>query len=270
MNPLRLGTKTAVAMAALAIGGVTGAAASDTSADGFGLSIGGFAIVAPKYEGSRDYRVTGFPVVFPSFGAGSLAGRVEFKGVDDIRYRLIDNNGFEAGPLLGWRFGREEDDGDRLRGLGDIDGGLVAGGYVAYRMGAFRPFVSYHHQVTGHDTGGIIRFGTEARTTLSQRIELVGTVGATYASQSYMDAYFSVTPAQAAASLAGLPVFDAGAGIKDVYVGLNATMPLSESWTLRLSGKYSHLLGDAADSPVVETSSQWSGGVGLTWKLPAR
>lgn len=270
MRVRRLRTKTAVMTLALSICGTTAGSATDTPADGFGLSIGGFAMVAPKYEGSRDVRVTGFPVVIPSFGAGSLAGRVEFKGIDDIRYRLIDNSGFEVGPLLGWRFGRKEDDGDLLRGLGDIDGGLVAGGYVAYRMGAFRPFVSYHHQVTGDDTGGIIRFGAEARTVMSQRVELVGTVGATYASQSYMDAFFSVTPAQAATSVAGLSVFDARAGIKDVYVGLNAAIPLSDSWTLRLSGKYSHLLGDAADSPVVETTSQWSGGVGLTWKLPPR
>ncbi len=270
MRRFRQGTSFAALLAAATALGVTSAAAQDRSSDSLSLSIGGFAAIAPRYEGSRDYRVMGFPLVIPSFGSSSTFGRVEFKGIDDIRYRLVDANGFEAGPLLGWRFGREEDDGDLLRGLGDIDGGLVGGGYAAYRMGVIRPFISYHHQLTGDDTGGLVRFGTEARTTLSRNIELVGTIGATYATQAYMDAYFSVTPAQAATSVAGLSVFDAGAGIKDVYVGLNATMPLSDSWTLRLSGKYSHLLGDAADSPVVETSSQWSGGVGLTWKLPAR
>jgi len=270
MRSLRQAIMRAASIAAGAVLVTTAASAGDASTDGLSLSIGGVAAIAPKYEGSRDYRVMGFPLVVPSFGGNGTFGRVEFKGIDDIRYRLVDADGFEAGPLLGWRFGREEDDGDLLRGLGDIDGGLVAGGYVAYRMGLIRPFISYHHQVTGDDTGGLVRFGAEARTNLSRNIELVGTVGATYATQAYMDAFFSVTPAQSAASVAGLPVFDADAGIKDIYVGLNATMPLSESWTLRLGAKYSHLVGDAADSPVVETSSQWSGGIGLTWKLPAR
>lgn len=271
-----LGTRTRIISALFAgciLLGASPAAAGDgdPAGGGFGLTLGGFVGLAPKYDGSRDYRVIGFPIVFPTLeGGGWLSGRVDVKGADDVRLRVFEAGGFEAGPLLGWRFGREEDDGARLRGLGDVDGGLVGGGYVAYRLGALRPFISYHHQLTGDDTGGVLRFGTEARAELIHGIALTGTVGATYASSDYMDAFFSVSSAQAATPAAGLNAFDAEAGIKDVYVGLSASIPLADSWKLRLAGRYSHLVGDAADSPVVETESQWSGGIGLTWSLPVR
>lgn len=236
--------------------------------DSFGISVGGFVVAAPKYEGASDYRVIGFPVVVPSFG--SAESRVQVKGADDVRFRVFEHSGFEFGPLAGWRFGRDEEDGDRLTGLGDVDGGLVIGGYMAYQLGFLKPFLSYHHQVTGDDGGGILRFGTEAKTYLARGIELTGTVGASYADSNYMDSYFSINTAQAAASVAGLTAYDADAGIKDVFIGLSASMPIAEQWTLRMTTRYSHLVGDAADSPIVESESQLSGGLGITYRFPVR
>ena len=239
------------------------------SADwGSSLQVGGIVIVTPKYEGSADYRVIGAPIVAP--GSMSGDGRVQFKGIDDLRLRVFKHDGFEAGPLVGWRFGRDEEDGRRLWGLGDVDGGLVVGGYMAYEVGILKPFISYHHQVTGDDAGGLLRFGSEAKFALGGGAELVGTLGATYADSNYMDAYFSVTSEQAAASVAGLTAFDADAGIKDVYFGVAATVPLSELWTLRLNAKYARLVGDAAESPIVENENQFSGGLGLTYRLNLR
>jgi MipA family protein len=249
-------------------------AAPALAGDGYGnagwtpksIDVGGFALVSPTYEGSKDYEVMGFPVIFPS-GMASGNGFVQFRGPDDLRFAVFQNYGLEVGPLVGWRFSRDEDDGARLRGLGDVDGGLVLGGYVGYRAGPVMPFVSYHHQVTGDDTGGLARFGVEGRMPLGGGASLLATVGATYADDDYMDAYFSITPLQSVASVAGLGVFDAEAGIKDVYFSLSADVPLSPLWTLKLSGRYARLLGDAADSPVVEQENQFTAGIGLTYKL---
>jgi outer membrane scaffolding protein for murein synthesis (MipA/OmpV family) len=176
---------------------------------------------------------------------------------------VINFNGFEAGPLTGWRFDRDEDDSSTLEGLGDVDGGLVFGGYATYQFGAFKPFVSYSHQVTGDDTGGLLRFGAEAPVTVIGGVKMIGQAGATWASDEYMDAFFSV-PAGASPVLAE---YDAGAGIKDVYFGLNADVPLSDRWNLKLIGQYSRLIGDAADSPIVESENQFFGGLGLTYRF---
>lgn len=229
------------------------------------LQVGGMVFVAPKFEGSKDYQVMGFPFIAPVGGSGL----VQFRGPDDLRFRLINTNGFEAGPLIGWRFGRDDTDSFRLRGLGDVDGGLVLGGYAGYRSGPLMPFVSYHHQVTGDDSGGVVRFGAELASKLPAGISLTTTLGASYASSDYMDAYFSVTPGQSLASVARLSAYDADAGIKDVYLGFSADVPLAERWTLKLNARYSRLLGDAADSPIVESENQFSGGLGVTYRFGA-
>lgn len=231
--------------------------------DSIRVKAGGVIAVTPRYEGSKDYRVVGFPFIAP---AGLGGGLVQFNGPEDLRFRLLRSGGFEAGPLVGYRFSREEDDAARLRGLGDVDGSFVAGGFAAYTMGAVKPFISYHYGFSGddEDTGGLLRFGAEVKGDVSS-IALKATIGATYADDTYMDTFFSVSQAQSNASVAGLAAYDADAGIKDVYFGLSADVPLSERWGLKLMGRYSHLLGDAADSPIVETESQWFGGAGLTY-----
>lgn len=253
-------------IAALSPGaGLAADAGHDAGGSSIGISVGGIAVVAPKYEGSKKYEVNVYPFIEPS-GLGD-DGMVQFKGIDDLRFRLFSAHGFEAGPLVGYRFGREESDGPRLRGLGDVDGGLVLGAYAAYRAGWFMPFIAYQHQVTGDETGGLIRFGVEAKSKLSPGVTLTTTFGANYADDDYMDAYFSVTPAQSALSVARLGVFNADAGIKDVFLGVSTDVPIAKDWTLKLSARYSRLLGDAADSPIVESENQFFAGVGLTYKL---
>jgi outer membrane scaffolding protein for murein synthesis (MipA/OmpV family) len=227
------------------------------------LQVGGMVLMTPKYEGSKDYEVFAVPLVAPT-GSGE-SGFIQFRGPEDLRFRVINWNGFEAGPLTGWRFDRDEDDADRLDGLGDVDGGIVLGGYAAYQFGVFKPFVSYSNQVTGDDTGGLLRFGAEAPLNWGN-VRMTGIVGGTWADDDYMDAFFSVNSVQASNSVL-LGEYDAEAGIKDIYIGLNADVPLTDVWSLKLTGQYSRLLGDAADSPIVETENQFFGGIGLTYRF---
>jgi MipA family protein len=227
------------------------------------LHVGGIVIVTPTYEGSKRYEVLGAPLIVP--GSSTTDGIVQFKGLDDVRFRVLKLDGLEAGPLVGYRFGRQESDDRHLRGLGDVDGGLVVGAYAGYRFGALFPFVSYHHQVTGSDTGGIARFGVEGTTTLPGRIAVKATLGATWASAAYTESLFGVTTLQSARS--GLRFYDTDAGIKDVFLAANADIPLDDRWTLKLLGRYSQLTGDAKDSPIVETRNQFFGGAGLTYRF---
>jgi outer membrane scaffolding protein for murein synthesis (MipA/OmpV family) len=119
--------------------------------------------------------------------------------------------------------------------------------------------------VTGDDTGGLLRFGAEAPVTIISGVRMIGQIGATWADQDFMDAFFSVDVMQAKYS--GLNQYDADSSVKDVYIGLSADVPLSQLWSLRLTGQYSRLIGDAADSPIVETENQLFGGLGLTYQF---
>jgi len=247
-------------------------AAAQDSSDFFGLTgnhwqTGGFVFVTPKYEGGKSYDVLGFPFIAPA-GFGQDGGSIDIRGADNVRWRLIDINGFEAGPLAGYRFGRDQGDAERLRGLGDIDGGLVIGGYAGYRVGPWFASVSYHQQVTGdEDTGGLVRFAVDNTLRLNPSTKLVTSIGTSYASSDYMQSFFGVSAAQAATSVAGLPRFNASAGFKDVSIGTTASIDLDRRWTLYLTGSYTRLIGDAADSPVIETENAFFGGVGLSYKF---
>lgn len=238
--------------------------------DPFGIfgnqwQVGGLVYVSPKFEGANSYRAIGFPFVAPA-GLGESTV-VQIKGADDVRLRLFQLSGFEFGPLAGYRFSRDEDDAARLQGLGDVDGGLVLGGFATYRTGPFAFSVSYHHQATGDDTGGLVRFGAEHVGRLAPNVKLTTSIGTNYALDDYMTSFFGVTAAQSAASAAGLPVYLPSAGFKDVYVGANAAIDLNDRWTLMLIGRYARLIGDAADSPIVESENQFYGGAALSYKF---
>lgn len=248
------------------------ALAADPSADTegtepwlLGVTVGAVASVKPVYEGSDEYEISGFPVIVPRLSGSSAAGRLDFRGIDDIRFALVRYEGFEAGPLAGYRFERDDDDADRIDGIGDVDGGLIVGGYAGYRVGMAFLNAAYLQKVTGDDTGFELRLAVDGEREITDRLTLTGSLGAVYADDDYMDAYFSITPAQAGSSTAGLAVYDAGAGIKSVGIDLGASYDLTERWTILGGAGYARLVGDAADSPVVADENQFSGRLGLTY-----
>jgi outer membrane scaffolding protein for murein synthesis (MipA/OmpV family) len=244
------------ACAALLVTLAAGPAAAQSSPDLFGdrWQVGGFVYVSPSFEGSKSYDTIAFPFIAPA-GLGN-DGFFQIKGVDDVRLRLFQSGAFEFGPLAGYRFGRDADDVSNVPGLDDVDGGLVLGAFATYRTGPLAFSVSYHHQVTGDDTGGLVRFGVEHTSRLSKAVKLTAGIGTNYATQEYMTAFFGVPGA-----------YDPDAGFKDIYVGATATIDLSDRWALHLIGRYAHLIGDAADSPIVETESQLYGGLALSYKF---
>ncbi len=234
-----------------------------------GLRIGGSVGVAPKYEGSDEYRVIGFPLIIPISGNDGVGGvfrrYISFQGLDDVRIRLLQYSNFEAGPLFGYAFGRDQDDGDRLAGLGDVDGGVIVGGFARVKWQIYFLDASYHNKVTGDDSGGQVRISAGFQSMVGQGIRVHGRIGASIADDDYMDSYFSVTPLQAARSVAGLAQYDADSGFKDAFAEIGARVELSPTWAISPTIRYSHLLGDAADSPVVETEHQFSGRLGITY-----
>ena len=253
--------------------------ASDlTERSGSSVQVGGGALIKPKYEGSDEYDVYGFPIIIPDFSGNSqfsfFKKYVEINGADDVRFKLLNQGGFTAGPLAGYTFGREEDDGDKLAGLGDVDEGLIVGGFVAYSFDVnaskFTLSSSYHQQVTGDEDGYLLRFSAGVERPVNDRLKIKAKVGTTYADDEYFQTNFGVTSQQSLNSRANLAAFDADAGFKDVFVSLGTDLQLSESWKLIANVKYSRLLGDAEDSPVIETEDQFTGLIGLTYKFDWR
>jgi outer membrane protein len=232
-----------------------------------GIKVGAVLIVQPKFEGSSSYEVVGFPFIFPTFSGGDGSGffsKIDARGLDDIRYKLIERNGFVAGPLVGYNLGRDESDDHRLRGLGDVDGGVVAGAFVGYQLGPVLLDASLHNTF-GDDGGYLIRFGAEVERPLRERMKLTARIGATYADGDYMQNYFGVSASQAVTS--SFDQFNADSGFKDVFAELGVKAELDAHWEARGSVRYSRLIGDAADSPIVESENQFTTLFGLAYKF---
>ena len=123
--------------------------------------------------------------------------------------------------------------------------------------------------VTGADTGYLLRLAAGTRQHVGSGIVLKAGLAVDFASDDYMAAYFGVTPQQSART--GLRTFDPGAGLKSIGATVGAEYPLTESWTLLASAGYTRLLGDAADSPVIETADRYEARLGLSrsfdWRL---
>ena len=94
-----------------------------------------------------------------------------------------------------------------------------------------------------------------------------------FVSDKYARYYFGVTPADALAS--GLPVFNPDGGMNKWRIGAlinqSITGDLTQGFSLWGTVEYSHLTGDANDSPIVDirgSSSQWlmAAGAAYTWR----
>ncbi|HUU66448.1 MAG TPA: MipA/OmpV family protein [Methyloceanibacter sp.] len=240
------------------------------------IALGGSVIVKPKYEGSDEFEYIPIPIIIPRFSETpdedpstfkKFRKRVNFRGLDDIRIRALGSERLQLGAVTGYITNREQNDGDKLRGWGDVEGGLVLGGYAGFSVGAIQFDAAILDKVTGDESGFELRFGAETTQQLTERTTIVARVGTTFGSEDYMQTYFGITPQQSARSKADVPVYSADAGIKDVFLAIGGTVDLTDRWLLKAGGRYGRLVGEAADSPVVESENQLSGVLGLAYRF---
>ena len=231
------------------------------------LAVGPLAGFRPDYAGSNDYEAIPAP-----FLRGRYRNTVFLEGLTvgvDVLQLGSRREGFAltAGPVLSGDVGRDEDVNRALDGLGDVDPGLEVGGVVelAYLFTSLR--AQARQEVAGGH-GGLL-CDLELRASLPiRRVRLDAILGTTWADDDYMGAYFGISPARAARS--GYPAFDAGSGFRDVDLLLGASYFLTDSWLVRVQATYTRLLGDAADSPIVEDAGspdQVFVGAGLAYRF---
>src|SRR3546814_3703028 len=103
---------------------------------------------------------------------------------------------------------------------------------------------------------------------ISQRLRLRTEVSTTWADDNYTEAFFGITALQAQRS--GLRQYQSEGGFKDAGLSLALDYSLTDHWGLTGLVGYKRLLGDAADSPLVEdqgSANQLTGGLLLSYKF---
>ena len=233
-----------------------------------GLGIGG----VPDYQGSDDYEAGIAP-----FGRYYFSGEryINLLG-PQLSLNLMDDEVWQFGPMLMYRFGRDDDvDDSVVKQMREIDDTIEAGAFLAasYKLNPVDPreriIVSADilADIGDEHEGWISTFGIKYWVPLSQMIVMHVGGGFSYASDDYVDTYYGVNGSDIALfpSLGGT-AYDADGGINDVRATIGALVHLSPSWHLGVGARYQRLLGDAEDSPVVNErgdANQWVFGVGL-------
>jgi outer membrane protein len=221
------------------------------------LGIGAAAV--PRYEGSSSYHATPFPILSASRGIFFVDG---LEG--GIAYDLGDH--VKVGALLSAEFGRDESDGSRLKGLGDIDTTAGYGAFVRWQDGAFDASAKYL-QSAHSGYGATLALAAKYKLVLDPRDNVAFEADSTFANQKSMQTFFGVTPAQSAHGAAGLPAFSPSAGFKRVSTSATWVHILTPAWSVNGSVGVGRLLGDASASPVTEHSTWIFGGVGVAYSF---
>ncbi len=229
------------------------------------VTLGVESRVLPVYEGSSnsmywpfplfDVRRAGTPSTFRSPRDGASVG-------------VIETDQFRFGPTLKLRLPRREDSDPALRGLGNVDWAVEAGGFAEYWPAKWlRTRVELRQGFSGH-YGQVADLSADAVMPVTPQLTLSGGPRMTLSSSEAMSPYFSITPEQSMAS--GLPTFDAKGGLRSFGAGVQARYELSRNWATHSFIEYERLAGDAATSPLITqrgTRDQIQVGLGISYSF---
>lgn len=214
---------------------------------------------SPSYSGSDDYRVSVLPVV-----QGKVAGvRIEPRPAGlalNVLPETRGKPGFSFGPVVRLRSDRTEDIDDPVVELaGELDRAVELGVSAGFnlpgqitRRGTLSFTLDARHDVAGAHAGLVIEPRVQWSSPVGRAAFVQLSAGAEFVDGGFARYYYSVTPAQAAAS--GLPQFAADGGLNSLGANLFAAYDLDGNAAngglgLVMIAGYSRLQGDAARTP---------------------
>lgn len=212
-----------------------------------GLGVG----VRPAYEGADETKTRLTPNIHLFYGDTFFVSGMT-AGANLWKHQTKQGVNISAGPLLAVRRGRDESDYAVLRGLGDIDHALDAGGFVRFRKGGWQARADVRKDVTNGDGGTTVNLSGGYGMPITQNLRLRTGVDTTWASSAYMSTFYGIDATQSANS--GIAPYTAGSGFKHVGVSLAADYAINHEWGGFVSLHHTRLIGDAADSPIVATT----------------
>jgi outer membrane scaffolding protein for murein synthesis (MipA/OmpV family) len=232
----------------------------DSVFDDTWLGIGFGARVDTSYDGSDDYIVYPLPAAVGSIAGVGFSPRAAGVALDLLEVDLGENVEFSAGPVARLRQNRVRNIKDPVvEAAGKLDTAIEVGATFGI---TFKKILTKYDRISigtdlrwdvnGAHRGFILDPGIAYRTPLSRGIVLGLTAGAQYADTDFKDYYYSVSPAQSAAS--GLPVFIADKGWykagASAAVGFDLDGDIENGgFVVGLLVGYSRMLGDARRTP---------------------
>lgn len=240
------------------LSGSVAAWAQSSASGSIGLDLG----VRPRYQGALDYRVLPTPVL-------ALSGKLP-SGLTVFAQGLTGgiawplSSQFSIGPLIGVGLGRNESDAPILQGTGDISTSFEYGAFVRWhvqRLSADLRFLQSAH--AGYGNHAVFGVSYVAWEQPSNRVTVsADTVWSNGAAEQTL---FGIDETQSLNSAAHLPVYTPSAGLSRVDFKVAFEHRLNARWSLRAAAGVGTLMGDAADSPIVQRRTNAFGSVGVAY-----
>jgi outer membrane protein len=210
------------------------------------MTIGMGAGLAPDYEGADDFKA--IPV--PQFRYNFTNGRyVNWLG-PSLHVSLIPDRIYGFGPMLRYRPERDSVDDDVVDKLRKVDSAAEAGVFGSALINNFLFYVACNKDITDSHEGYLIDAAGGYRAGIETNVQVILQAIGTYASDDYMETYFGIDKDNSDQS--GLPEYRAKAGVKDFGLLAALQYKIDSNWAIMGIMKYTRLIGDAADSPIVD------------------
>ncbi len=267
---------------ALSAGLLTVITINTAQAGEFSYTVGAVTGLTPDYIGSDDYTVFALPLLGMDWEADetvqTLNGYDVSLGLHSASVSFPE--GLEAGILrfatpsrthmlsigLGYDGGRDVGDNAALKGMGNIDEHLT--GSIALGSEGHDPSksdwyyeIDYTQALNGDHDGATLIGAVGYSWPLNESLTFATDIGMTWANDDFMQANFGVTGAQASTS--ANKKFSAESGLMGTEVTASLQWMITENWVAFGELSYGRLVGDAADSPLVDKEGD-ANVVGLT------
>ena len=208
--------------------------------------LGGLGAVKPKFEGSSQYEVRGFPFINMKYK------KIFFLNyLDGLGMNVLYAPNFRLGIALNYYEGRD----DNIHSWMYVSSGLDVGVFGSISFGRLSAKLKVRQHISSDWDNRLTSGRLSYRVPLSQRLRVNLNANATYAGKDYIQYYFDL---------------GGSAGIKDMGVGAHFMYLFSENWRLLTFLNYSRLVGDAANSYIVEnigSKNQFWLGLGAAWRF---
>ncbi len=215
----------------------------------------------PEYFGADAYQVG--PDLGFRLNRANL-GLLNFGGDED------EERTYGLGLRGSFRYVGERDDADfsELEGLDDVDATFELGLGVGYSTRLFEAFADVRYGIGGHESL-VGELGADLKLQASDRLTFTAGPRMLLGSGDYAATYFSVSPDEAAASGGTFEAYDADGGVLSAGVEVGARYDLDGPWGIEGAVTYDRLVGDAADSPIVEQGDrdQYGLRIGITRQI---
>jgi MipA family protein len=178
---------------------------------------------------------------------------------------LAGSKNWHVGAAFRVDHGRKASDSPYLQGLPDVKRTLRGRIYASYNL-------NQQFSIGGNVSEDLLRRGGGAlagidlgyRHWITPRIEWTSGIGVTLADKRNMASYFGVSSEQA--SQGGQRPFAAGAGFRDAHLGIGLTTALTPHWIAFGNLGVSHLLADAAHSPLTRRVNSAGASLGIAYR----